>query len=117
MAPSLYGRYGAQLDELGGTYDVCLESLGGKYLSAALERISPMGRMVHFGATAAYGGSSVDGLLKWLKLVPNYLRRPLIDPGELVPKNVALFGFNLVWLTDREDELTAMLMRAMSGAG
>ena len=58
---------------------------------------APMGRMVHFGATAAYGGSSVDGLWKWLKLVPNYLLRPKVDPGELVPKNIALFGFNLVW--------------------
>ena len=36
-------KYGAQLDELGGTFDVCLESLGGKYLSSALDRISDTG--------------------------------------------------------------------------
>ena len=39
-----------------------------------------MGRLVHFGATAAYGGSWVDGLWKWLKLVPNFLMRPSVDP-------------------------------------
>jgi hypothetical protein len=123
--------YAKQLDALETEFDVCLESLGGKYLTAALARLAPMGRMVrgcgrdathtipsicrnpipstsdappphlppyadpipsqvHFGATAAYGGSSVDGLRKWLKLVPNYLRRPLVDPGELVPRNIVL---------------------------
>jgi NADPH:quinone reductase-like Zn-dependent oxidoreductase len=103
------GGYAQQLDEVGGEYDVVLESLGGRYLTAALDRIAPMGRMVHFGATHAYGGSRVDGLFKWLKLVPNYLRRPLIDPGKIVPKNIGIFGFNLIWLTEREEELTREL--------
>ena len=94
------GGYAAQLATLGGEYDVVLESLGGKYLSAALERVAPMGRLVHFGATHAYGGGWVDGLLKWLKLVPNYLLRPRIDPGKLVGTNRAVIGFNLIWLTE-----------------
>ena len=110
-------QYARQLDDLGGSYDVVLESLGGQFLTAALERVAPMGRLVHFGATAAYGGSRVDGLLKWLKLVPNYLRRPLVDPGAMVPKNVALFGFNLVWLTDREEELTRELEEMLGRGG
>lgn len=110
-------QYAKQLDALGGSYDVVLESLGGRYLTAALDRVAPMGRMVHFGATAAYGGSRVDGLLKWLKLVPNYLLRPLVDPGKMVPQNVALFGFNLVWLTDREDELTRELEEMLERGG
>lgn len=101
--------YSKQLEQVGGEYDVVLESLGGRYLTGALDRIAPMGRMVHFGATHAYGGSQVDGIFKWLKLVPNFLRRPMIDPGDIVPKNIGLFGFNLIWLTEREDELTREL--------
>ena len=106
-------RYARQLAELDKDYDVVLESLGGRYLTAALERVAPMGRLVHFGATHAYGGSWVDGLLKWIKLVPNWLARPRIDPGNLVGVNRAVIGFNLIWLTEREElllgEIDAML--------
>ena len=111
-------RYAQQLAELGGAgYDVVLESLGGRYLTAALDRVAPCGRLVHFGATAAFGGSSVDGVLKWLKLVPNYLRRPFVDPGALVPYNRAVIGFNLIWLTEREDELGRELEQMMTAGG
>ena len=110
-------RYAAQLAEVGFEYDVVLESLGGKYLTGALDRVAPMGRLVHFGATAAYGGSIVDGLFKWIKLVPNFLRRPFVDPGELVPKNRALMGFNLIWLTEREDKLERELDEMLTTGG
>ena len=109
-------KYRKQLEELGHEYDVVLESLGGRYLTGALEHVAPMGRLVHFGATHAYGGSWVDGLLKWIKLVPNYLARPLVDPGKLVAPNRAIIGFNLIWLTEREDELEDEL-RDMLGRG
>ena len=110
-------KYKKQLDEVGKEYDVVLESLGGGYLTAALDHVEPMGRLVHFGATHAYGGTGVDGLLKWLKLIPNYLARPLLDPGKMVPKNQAVFGFNLIWLTEREDELTVELNDMLTRGG
>jgi NADPH:quinone reductase-like Zn-dependent oxidoreductase len=100
-----------------GQYDVVLESLGGKYLTAALDRVAPMGRLVHFGATHAYGGESVDGFLKWLKLIPSFLSRPMVDPGKLVPKNAAIFGFNLIWLTEREDEMRRELEQMLTVGG
>mgnify|MGYP004331910987 CR=1 FL=1 len=53
-------EYGAQLKELGYEYDLCLESLGGKYLTGALDSLAPMGRLLHFGATHSYGGAA-DG--------------------------------------------------------
>ena len=45
-------------------FDVVLESLGGRFFDMALERLNPGGRLVHFGATTAYG-SARDGPLKW----------------------------------------------------
>ena len=38
-------EYGAQLKALGYEYDLCLESLGGKYLTGALDSLAPMGRL------------------------------------------------------------------------
>ena len=93
-------EYAAQLAALpgGGRFDCVLDSLGGKYFSAGLESLDPMGRIVHFGATYSYGGAS-GGLLKWLTLIPGYLMRPRLDPGKLVGTNRGVLGFNLIWLT------------------
>lgn len=43
--------------------------------------------------------------------------RPKVDPGELVPRNRALIGFNLIWLTEREDMLAIELDRMCSEGG
>ena len=97
-------------------FDVVLESLGGPWFSEALDRLAPMGRLVHFGATHSYGAAA-GGPLKWLSLVPSYLRRPMVDPGELTSTNRAVFGFNLIWLTEREDVLEAALAELLDCAG
>ncbi|KAH8098726.1 hypothetical protein JL720_1689 [Aureococcus anophagefferens] len=97
-------------------FDVVLESLGGPWFSEALDRLAPMGRLVHFGATHS-DGAAAGGPLKWLSLVPSYLRRPMVDPGELTSTNRAVFGFNLIWLTEREDVLEAALAELLDCAG
>jgi len=97
-------------------FDVVVESLGGGFFHAGLDAVAPGGRLVTFGFSQQYGGSSVDGIWKWLKLVPAYLRRPMVDPGKLVPKNRSVMGFNLIWLTERRDMLVAEL-DAMCGRG
>ena len=57
------------------------------------------------------------GLRKWLTFVPGYLSRPMVDPGQLTPTNRAVFGFNMIWLTDRVDLLTAELDAMLSDKG
>ena len=47
-----------------GPIDVVMESLGGPWFDEALTRLAPRGRLIHFGATAAYGAAR-GGLLKW----------------------------------------------------
>ena len=78
-----------------------------------------MGRLVHFGATHSYGGAKDGwwGLRKWATLVPGYLARPTIDPGMLVPFNRAVFGFNMIWLTERVDMLKAELDQMLAEGG
>lgn len=57
-------EYASQIGAMDTQYDVVLDSLGGSYFSAALDRLAPMGRMIHFGATHSYGGVS-DGWRKY----------------------------------------------------
>ena len=113
-------EYARQLAELpgGGTFDCVLESLGGRYLDASLAALEPMGKLITFGATHSYGGAS-GGFLKWLTLVPGHLLRRCtpIDPGTLVASNRGVLGFNMIWLTDREDMLTRELDEMLSRGG
>lgn len=95
-----------------GPIDVVMESLGGPWFDEALTRLAPRGRLIHFGATAAYGAAR-GGLLKWPGLAAAYLRRPRVDPGELTSTNRAVFGFNLIWLT--EQEYLAEVLDGMAG--
>lgn len=49
--------------------------------------------------------------------MPGYLTRPRLDPGQLVGTNRAVMGFNLIWLTERVDMLTAELDEMLSKGG
>ena len=49
--------------------------------------------------------------------MPNFLLRPRLDPGALVPKNVGVIGFNLIWLTEREEELLKEIEDMLSVGG
>ena len=111
-------RYKSQLQALpgGGQFDCCLDSLGGKYFTGALESLAPMGRIVHLGATYSYGGAG-DGLRKWLTLVPGFLTRPRVDPGELVGTNRAVMGYNMIWLTEQVEMLTTELDEMLEKGG
>ena len=40
-----------------------------------------------------------------------------MDPGLLVPKNQHVIGFNLIWLTEREDELREEFERMVTVGG
>ncbi|KAH8044912.1 hypothetical protein JL722_14481 [Aureococcus anophagefferens] len=81
------------------------EVADGRFKVLALDRLAPMGRLVHFGATH---GAAPRRPLKWRRraeLPP----AAMVDPGELTSSNRAVFGFNLIWLTEREDVLEAAL--------
>lgn len=104
-----------RLDEF-GQFDVVMESLGGAWFREALERCAPRGRLVHFGATASYG-SAAGGPRKWVSLAAAYVRRPFVDPGELTSTNRAVFGFNLIWLTEQETYLAEVLDAMVARGG
>ena len=41
----------------------------------------------------------------WFKLAVQWLRRPRLDPLDMIAANRAVIGFNLIWLWDRIDSL------------
>jgi len=109
--------YLRSLDDCDG-FDVVLDSLGARFFDCAFDRLRPMGRIIHFGATNAYG-SARDGVFKWPSLAKAYLQRPKVDPGILTSTNRAVMGFNLIWLCDRIDDMTRCLdalITALEGA-
>jgi hypothetical protein len=43
----------------------------------------------------------------YLRLLPRYLRRPRLDPVQMIAENRSVLAFNLIWLWDAVDRLAA----------
>jgi NADPH:quinone reductase-like Zn-dependent oxidoreductase len=90
------------LRESGNGVNVVMESLGGRYFSDSFESLNSGGAMVTFGSTSYVS----PGLgLGPLRLAWRYLTRPKLDPGTLTARNIRLAGFNLIYLTERREDL------------
>lgn len=100
-------RFGAQLDRslssagLDG-FDLVLDAVMGPCFQPAYDRLRPAGRLVVSGAAdLTPRGTRPD----WLRLGVRYLRRPRLDPLQMISDNKSVMGFNLIWLWDRVDQL------------
>lgn len=99
--------FGADLDRaltaLGADgFDLVFDAVSGPYLLPAYERLRPEGRLVVYGA-AEY--MTPGPRVRRLRLAARYLRRPRIDPLQMVSDNRSVMGFNLIWLWDRAERL------------
>ena len=101
----------SQLAESGNGVDIVMESLGGKYFTASFDSLNSGGCLVTFGSTSYVS----PGLgLNFFRLVQRYLTRPKIDPGTLTSRNIRLCGFNLIFLTEKTDDLDRELNECIS---
>ena len=73
--------------------------------------MAPMGRIVVYGA-AHY--ATPGQRPNYLKLVSKYLKRPKVDPQQLIHLNKSVMGFNLIWLYDRIEIMSEMLEKLQS---
>ena len=100
-------RFGAQLDEsmrangLDG-FDLVLDAVAGPFFEPAYRRLQPAGRLVIYGAADLMPRGSRPN---WLRLASRYLRRPHVDPFQMISDNKSVMGFNLIWLWNRADRL------------
>jgi synaptic vesicle membrane protein VAT-1 len=102
-------RFGAQLDaalERAGAAgpDVVFDAIAGPYFRPAYRRLRPEGRYVIYGAAdyMTHGARP-----NYLRLLPRYLRRPRLDPVQMIAENRSVLAFNLIWLWDAVERLAA----------
>ncbi|MCP4756120.1 MAG: zinc-binding dehydrogenase, partial [Proteobacteria bacterium] len=62
-------------------FDIVFDAVYGRYFKPAYQRLNPMGRYVLYGAAdmMTHGDSP-----NYLSLIPNYLRRPRLDPLAMI---------------------------------
>ena len=97
-----------QLDKTLGdrSLRLVMECIGGEVLKAGYDRLGPEGRMVVYGS-ARYAQPK-DKPNK-LKLIWQFLRRPKIDPQDMIHLNKGILGFNLIYLYERVDFMHELL--------
>lgn len=102
-------RFGEQLDHalaangLDG-FHLVLDAVAGPFFAPAYRRLRPAGRLVIYGSADLTPAASRPN---WLRLGLQYLRRPRIDPLEMISHNRSVMGFNLIWLWDHVERLSA----------
>ena len=89
-----------------GGIDISMDSLLGAYFDVTYRRLRPTGRVVVFGAGAM---TSPGDSPSWLRLAWAWLRRPRLDPLEMITDNKAVLGFNLIWLYDNVQQCGELL--------
>lgn len=86
--------------------DITMDSLLGDTFHATLSRVSSMGRVIVLGAAAMTTHTDAPN---WLPLIWSYLRRPTVDPLDLISQNKSIMAFNLIWLWQHLDFVGRML--------
>ena len=83
--------------------DLVLDAVGGETLKKGYALLSPLGRLVSYGLSAAVPGSQrnrVRSLLAWW-------RTPRFSPIEMIGRNVGVFGFHLALLEGKYELVAA----------
>ncbi len=92
--------FGAQLDKALESldqpgFDLVLDSVAGPYFWPGYRRLRPAGRLIIYGAADWMPSGKRPN---YLKLAWRHLRRPKIDPLQMIADNRSVMGFNLIWL-------------------
>lgn len=86
--------------------NVVMECIGGKIFKAGFAQMAAQGRMVIYGA-AQY--ASPGKRPNYLKVIYQYLTRPMIDAQDLAEVNKMVTGFNLIYLYEKKELLHQLL--------
>eukprot|EP01135_Chromosphaera_perkinsii_P004810 Nk52_evm41s296 gene=Nk52_evmTU41s296 len=90
--------------------DIVFDSLAGDYFQPGYDSLRPGGRLIMFGAGSLMPSGDLGyNLFRWLKLGYDYvMKRPKLDPMEMIGQNKACMGFNLIYMFDRLDVLYSL---------
>lgn len=87
-------------------FDLVLDGIGGAVQKASFDALSPMGRLVVFGAAEFTPGKNRPN---YLSAIFKYLKRPKYDVMAMISDNKSVMGFNLIWLWQQVDFLTQLI--------
>jgi NADPH:quinone reductase-like Zn-dependent oxidoreductase len=87
-------------------FDLVFDAVAGPFFQPAYDRLRPVGRHIVYGAADFM---TPGARVNYLHVARRYFRRPRIDPLQMVSDNRSVMGFNLIWLWDRVDLLSAGL--------
>ncbi len=100
------------------SYAIVFDSLLGEWFAPSYEFLGAQGRHIVLGA----GSMTPPGASpSWLRLGLQYLKRPRMDPLEMISTNKSVMAFNLIWLYDKVDQVDALFdtllacVKAMDG--
>jgi NADPH:quinone reductase-like Zn-dependent oxidoreductase len=101
--------YGAALDAAltahdARGFDVVFDAVLGDWFRPAYARLAAEGRYVLYGAADFMPSGRRRG---WTRLAWRWLRRPRLDPLEMISQNRGLLAFNLIWLWQSVERVPA----------
>ncbi len=91
--------------------NLVLDAVGGHVQKQSYQLLSPMGRMVVYGAAEFTPGKNRP---HYLKALLQYLNRPRYDVMTMISDNKSVMAFNLIWLWQFTDLFNA-LMKEIQG--
>lgn len=87
-------------------FDIILDAVAGDYFKPGFNALAPGGRYVLYGAASFMTTSSKPS---WLRIIPLFIRRPRLDPLDMISDNKSLMAFNLIWLYHQKNKMRQML--------
>jgi len=81
--------------------DVVFDSVGGSIIRKGMRLLAPMGRYILFGFASVAGERTINKL----KALREIIAAPLLYPPAMVTKNIGILGFNLYFLSEKEEYL------------
>jgi len=87
-------------------YNLVMEPTGGQVQKDSFSLLLPEGRMIVYGS-AHFADTSAKP--NKLKLLWKFLKRPKLDPQEMINDNKGVLAFNLIWLYEQTDKMTGLL--------
>lgn len=87
-------------------FDLVLDGIGGAVQRASFNALSPMGRLVVFGAAQFTPGKNRP---HYLKAAWQFLLRPKYDVMKLISENKSVMAFNLIWLWEQVPLMTELI--------
>lgn len=91
-------------------FDLAFDTLMGDWYGPTDEFLSPMGRHIVLGAGSMTPHSST---VNWIEMAYKYLKRPRLDPLQMMSDNKSCMAFNLIWLYEKYELLDRLVSDLM----